>query len=878
MSISYDEKSILYREDYLIKKRRQNNPQADKDADTIGFALSGGGIRSATFCLGIFQALAKPSSDNKSKIHQIDYLSTVSGGGYFGSFLGRLFNRRADVEKVLCDNQSNEIKWLRENGRYLSPNGGGDLLKLVALTLRNWVAVQIVMASLVLAVFFLLHWLEYSSFKDWLNHKGLIIPGIDFQPPNKINKLWLSNWLVLPVATFFIFTLPPGWAYWLVIRGGTPFKDWRKTCRLRDKTLWISPILGLILITVVALVIGWRTHHALWLGTFGLCCLTWVFWAIAEWKYLREVIASAKQSKTQSTGESQHFETTSLYFDDEARHWLTNAMKYGFGITIALLVLAGLDSLAKSLALQLVRSNYDLLAVWTGVFALSGMITPFVDRIVAWFRSLGGSGGDKLNIPLVFLGQLAGIAVIALILVSLDTFSYILLWDFPLLDAKKKLPLLNAADYSTSVLAGLLVFSWLFGRNWSFLNRSSLHALYSSRLARAYLGASNPERHIPKKEDSTADKPKNKAIVDVLQNDDVTLDDYFAQGASHGAPLHLINVTVNQTVDSASQIQQQDRKGYSLSIGPAGFCLGGSITNSDEVTRASPFPDQPQIQQHTSFKASPCEDLSLGQMVAISGAAFSTGMGGNTGIGLSLLTGFFNLRLGYWWDAHGWKKDPCRNDIPTTLSTFLAWLFPVQSYIFNEYMAHFHGPCKQLWNLSDGGHFENTGAYELIRRRVPKIVVIDAEADPDYQFEGLGNLVRKVRIDFDAEIEFLSATELEEFAHAFNLELPAWLGSLEDIHNQNGKAYAAIARVSYPSSDRTPQKPDKTSLLLYIKASLIGTEPRDIQHFHEVNPSFPQQSTADQFFDEAQWESYRKLGEHIGEKVFTHGLITHLFI
>ncbi len=866
MAISYDEKSIRKTEKELIRLRREKRPQVDENADALGFALSGGGIRSATFCLGIFQALAK-SSPGGIKIHHIDYLSTVSGGGYFGAFLGRLFNRSADVEKVLCDNQSEEIKWLRENGRYLSPNGGGDLLKLVALTLRNWIAAQIVMASLVLTVFFLLHWLEFGSLKDGLSHAGLKIPGIDFQPPGK-DKLWLSNWLVLPVATFFIFTLPPGWAYWLVIRGGTPFKDWRKTCRLRDKTLWISPLLGLILTTVVTLMIALRTqsHHVLWWAAFGLSCLTWVYWAIAEWKYLREVVAAAKQSNAQAAGENQQFESISLYFDDEARHWLTNAMKYGFGITISLLVLAGLDSLAKIAALHLIRANYDLLALWTGVFALSGMITPFVERIVAWFRSLGGSGGNKLDIPMLWLGQLAGIAVIALILVSLDIFSYILLWDFPLLDADKCLPLLGVADYSAGVLAGLLVFSWLFGRNWSFLNRSSLHALYSSRLARAYLGASNPKRKGHADEDQA-----NTAIVDVLRDDDVTLDDYFALGADHGAPLHLINVTVNQTVDGASQIQQQDRKGYSLSVGPAGFCLGGSITKLENAAETPPFPDQPEVRQHASFKASPCEDLSLGQMVAISGAAFSTGMGGNTGIGLSLLTGFFNLRLGYWWDAHGWKKDPCRDDIPTTIATFLAWLFPVQSYIFNEYLAQFHGPCKQLWNLSDGGHFENTGAYELIRRQVPKIVVIDAEADPDYQFEGLGNLVRKARIDFDAEINFLSADELKQFERDKKVECPAWIGPLEAIHNKNGKAYAALATIVYktgsPSSD-----------LLYIKASLIGNEPRDILHFHEINPCFPQQSTADQFFDEAQWESYRKLGEHIGKNVFNDPMIAKVFI
>lgn len=863
MTVFYDDKCIHNHEKYLLAQRRQQ-AGLDKDAPAVGFALSGGGIRSATFCLGVFQALAKTKTvQGVSKIHLLDYLSTVSGGGYFGAFLGRLFNRRTDVEAVLENNQSNEIKWLRENGRYLSPNGGGDLLKLVALTLRNWITTQIVMASLAVTVFFLLHWLEFSALKEWLDNHEVKIPGIDFQQPDITGdlKLWKSNWLVLPVVSLLLFTVPPGWAYWLVIRGGTPFKDWRKTCRLKDKTLWISPLLGLVITTLVTLVAGLQTQHNLWWAALGLSCLTWIFWAIAEWRYLCAVIDTANQRKAQPGANKDYSETASLYFDDEARHWLTNAMKYGFGASAALLVLAGLDSLAKSAALQLFISNYDLPSLWAAIFALSGLVTPFVDRIVAWLRSVLGSKDGKLDIPLMWLGQLAGIAVFAVVIVSLDTFSYILLWGFPSADENITL---SVADYSASALAALLGFSWLFGRNWSFLNRSSLHALYSSRLARAYLGACNPKRHDP-------NDPANTAIVDVLADDDVTLDDYYEQGMKHGAPLHLINMTVNQTVDSASQIQQQDRKGYYLSIGPAGFCLGGSIANNGIAPEPRSIPGEPKVQHHVSFKASPCEDLSLGQMIAISGAAFSTGMGGATGIGLSLLTGFFNLRLGYWWDAYGWKKDQCRDDIPTHVSNFLSWVFPVQSYILDEYLAHFYGPCKELWNLSDGGHFENMGAYELIRRQVPKIIVIDAEADPGYQFEGLGNLVRKARIDFDAEIEFLSEEELEQLAQLDRVELPEWLGTLESINNVNGQSHAALARVRFKSNANL-------SWLLYVKASLTGREPQDIVHYRNANPSFPQQSTADQFFDEAQWESYRKLGEHIGEKIFNDPFISNHFI
>src|ERR1041384_1393133 len=103
-----------------ILQRRQKNG-LDENTPLVGVACSGGGIRSATFCLGLFQALAK-----QKLIRRIDYLSTVSGGGYFGSFLGAAFSRTgttADmVEKDLANNHSWAVKWLRENGRFLSPS------------------------------------------------------------------------------------------------------------------------------------------------------------------------------------------------------------------------------------------------------------------------------------------------------------------------------------------------------------------------------------------------------------------------------------------------------------------------------------------------------------------------------------------------------------------------------------------------------------------------------------------------------------------------------------------------------------------------------------------------------------------------------------
>jgi hypothetical protein len=195
---------------------------------------------------------------------------------------------------------------------------------------------------------------------------------------------------------------------------------------------------------------------------------------------------------------------------------------------------------------------------------------------------------------------------------------------------------------------------------------------------------------------------------------------------------------------------------------------------------------------------------------------------------------------------------------------------------------------RRFWYLSDGGHFENTACYELIRRRVPFIICSDAGQDKDYQFGDLADLVRKARIDFGAEIEILRrASEsleddpealhplptLEQVLHPALLNVigsPEDFPALPDDTDYDGEAerppfakrHALLARIHYLDTD-------EFSWLLVVKPSLMGDEPADVVQYQRTHPSFPQEPTSDQYFDEAQWESYRKLGEHIGAELFT---------
>jgi hypothetical protein len=276
--------------------------------------------------------------------------------------------------------------------------------------------------------------------------------------------------------------------------------------------------------------------------------------------------------------------------------------------------------------------------------------------------------------------------------------------------------------------------------------------------------------------------------------------------------------------------------------------------------------------------------------MSVSGAAFSAAAGTNTSVPVAILAGLFNVRLGYWWDS----------GTPAPRGA-IERLLPVQSALFAELLAQTTGTAGSLWNLSDGGHFENLAGYELIRRRLPVILIVDAEADPDYTFSGLSDLVRKARLDFEAEITFLSEAQLSDsrlvngvsakylpeslrplFGDLNALRRGMWTTeempfpaadkrfSLEVDRSRVSRAHAALARVDYLDDG------GGTSWLVYVKATLMGDEPEDVVQYHRAHPEFPQETTTDQFFDEAQWESYRRLGLHVGRRVLTEELLDHL--
>jgi hypothetical protein len=148
--------------------------------------------------------------------------------------------------------------------------------------------------------------------------------------------------------------------------------------------------------------------------------------------------------------------------------------------------------------------------------------------------------------------------------------------------------------------------------------------------------------------------------------------------------------------------------------------------------------------------------------------------------------------------------------------------------------------------LTDGGHFDNLGLYEMLRRRCKCILVIDVGNDPAFAYEDLGTAIRRANLDFDACVEFTKPPKMG------TKTLPR-----EGLH----------ATITYPARDNLPKE---IGDLLIIKPWLPDDTPTEVQAYQASNPAFPHDSTANQFFGESQFESYRRLGEHVTASAIGH--------
>ena len=326
------------------------------------------------------------------------------------------------------------------------------------------------------------------------------------------------------------------------------------------------------------------------------------------------------------------------------------------------------------------------------------------------------------------------------------------------------------------------------------INTFSLNSMYGNRLVRAYLGAS---RYPRTPHPFTGFDPKDNVYMSELCP---------ADQDSPCKLFHVVNLALNLV--KADRLEWQQRKAESFTV---------SALHSGSLNLG--------YQCSASYGGK--HGMSLGKAVTISGAAASPNMGFHSSTLVAFLMTFFNVRLGWWLPNPGeagkavWKRDEPGLGLRPLMAEALGRTTDKTRYVY----------------LSDGGHFENLALYEMVFRRCGLIVLVDAGCDPKYEYEDLAGAVRKIRADMGIPITFS--------------DLPRPAGEKEP-----GSHYA-IGKIHY-----TEIGEDRDGTIIYIKPVLTGDEDVDVRryataHKDPKNP-FPQQSTMDQFFDEAQFESYRR--------------------
>jgi hypothetical protein len=284
--------------------------------------------------------------------------------------------------------------------------------------------------------------------------------------------------------------------------------------------------------------------------------------------------------------------------------------------------------------------------------------------------------------------------------------------------------------------------------------------------------------------------------------------------------LHVVGIALNLV--GGKRLAWQERRAESFTISPL-HC--GSLFRGYRRSRLYGGVD----------------GVSLGTAVTISGAAVSSNMGyHSSSAAVTFVLTLFNARLG-WWLGNPGAAGGDRSYATSLTEPPYQRSFPRMSLapLIMEAFGLTDDTSRYVL-LSDGGHFDNLGLYEMVLRRCRYIVAVDGSQDEHNTFEDLGATVRKIRIDLGIEITFDGGA------------VPIYAKGSPEIKAGKGR-YCAVATIHYPEAD---------GVLVYIKPTILGSEPRDVLQYSAANPAFPHQATLDQFFDESQFESYRRLGVH----------------
>jgi hypothetical protein len=907
------------------------------DSSYAGLALSGGGIRSATFALGAIQALAR-----KNLIRRFDYVSSVSGGGYLASWLAAWVKRAGEegikqVEERLSHPKDGlveppQVHFLRQYSNYLTPQIGalsGDSWALIGIYLRNTL-LNLLILVLSLSTILLLP-------------RGVVAiarSGIS----DRLNLQPLHGWPTLIGSGLLM----------IVAMGMVGLKlrvfDIERSDELRrqaGKTAHPSAVYLRVVLPIFCAaaflaaflkdppisVASWFERRWIWLfAGIGVQLVCWfVGWLASQWganggarmatgrKQTLAVLLSSVVSGA-CAGEGIFLISGRLHHLGSAAGGCWHAMAFGPPLVVLVFLLSGIVQIGVA-GVALPDSKREWLGRLGGILMLYALLwillfgiaiymplglklLPILaprwqnelraGGVVGWIATtlwgvISGAKGStfkkeprpesgidtqqptsKLDQPsaasmserararaLKIAPYVFVIGLLALLSLGVDAATQVRLPAKPApcegpakyaaaaatpanasaarrvapctpVAVKPSAPKLQRCinahfaeldDLSPSYyLLGWIALCSILAAVLAWrvdINEFSMHHLYRNRLIRCYLGASHDGTRLP--DPFTGFDP----------SDDIALSD-LAPSSGYRGPYHLFNTSLNLVHGEELAWQQRRASSFTLTPLKCGYHRAPpsgmpAKSKRDEALDANAYVPTAEYTVATG-------PFQLGTAMAVSGAAVSPNMGYYSTAALAFLLTVFNVRLGWWLPNPRDQADRASAGPPLGLAYLFFELFGLTSdrrgYVY----------------LSDGGHFENLGVYELARRRCRNIVVCDASADGDLRYDDLANAIERCRVDLGAVIRFGDLAQgLEKVA-----EVPG------------NKPYLFRGTITY--FDGT------TGTIIYLKPNLrdLPGLPADVHWYaRNVDARFPHQSTADQWFNESQFESYRALGERI---------------
>ena len=855
-----------------------------KNERPTALCLSGGGIRSATFCLGALQALAQGK-----RLDRFRYLSTVSGGGYIGccltAWISEKHGRLAEVVAGLgsatrggrqpgATVESDPVSRLRAYSNYLSPVVGvsGDSMSLVATFLRNLVLNLAVWLPLI-ACLVLIPRLYVAASAHRVDEAwgtalaaaafGCIVAGIAYMASDlpaaepraavkdrfalqcfapvlaasilmSLIGAWLSAqysgvaWLypAFGVAANLVGTLAGQWLR--ALRGNGP----RPVQRLLPSALLFigasaggGYLLGVFLGHLGSQDAGLRSDPLAY-ATLAVPLMLIGFWLAITF----------------------HAGLMRRFTSEEDREWWSRASGWWLLTAMAWVIFFGLVNQAAPLVLQFVQDQEPKYLSPGAQVGASGVVLGALTSLAGYWSKNGAKVTKHAKGIAAALGSqlLAALSTLALLLILLGAsiamsraaqwcpfsnaespraVAWLCQTEPPAAAGTTPRPSTTAVPVPTAreemqYRDGLkqsqfrAVAIWILAlgalaylmASATGANTFSLHGMYANRLVRAYLGAVRSRRqpHWFSGFDIADNRPLSEARAGAVDS------------AGRRVLFPVINMAINLVKPSAERLAWQQRKAASFTATPL-FCGSDTTGHVDTEQYGDPAKG----------------GMTIGRAMAISGAAASPNMGYHSSPPVTLIMSLFNVRLG-WWMTN--PKELLRNRLANSEPRL-----PLKAMVDEAFGRTTHDRSSVY--LSDGGHFDNLGVYEMVRRRCWRILLVDATCDPKFQYADLHDTVRKIRIDLGVRIELPAVLPGQPRAPA------SWR--------------LCVGRIRYSDCDGTDAEDDGYFYLL--KPLLAGNEPPDIGHYAHAQRRggpFPHQTTADPFFDEAQFESYRMLGLH----------------